>query len=58
MFLQDDYKLGPVEVKLLCVVGTQAPLHDVSEIPPDAVMTSSKNDPHYKWIVDKEELRM
>ena len=50
--------MGPVEVKLLCVVGTQVPLHDVSEIPPDAVMTSSKNDPHYKWIVDKEELRM
>ena len=49
--------MGPVEVKLLCVLGNKAPLHDVSEMLSDGLMTSSKSEAHYDWVVEKDELR-
>jgi len=54
---EDDFKLGPVEVKLLRVIGNKLPLHDISEMSADGLLTSSKSEPHYKWIVEKDDLR-
>jgi len=50
---QDDYKLGPMEIKLLCVTGRKCIFHEWK----DENGTSGTKDVYKKWNVERDELK-